>query len=210
MPLLEKFKIKKGLLTVKKIFALTMIIMLCLTSAALAKKPVRIARLPIMFLQNKPNEDTANALEMKLARAVHIPLNETLQLAEYLPPLESAEKLQNIWQKMYAKNKKSMPDAVKTLAKDLNADIVVVPILRQYSQYVMHSNFNFESKLSSFVSAEMIIYDKRTDDLIDKKFSRSFNDNFSQYGTASYLAGECFDKLIKNTELRKIIHNIRN
>ncbi len=195
----------------KKIFALTMIIMLCLTSSALAaKNPVRIARLPIMFLQNKPNEETSNALEVKLSRAVHIPLNETLQLAEYLPPLESAEKLQNIWQKMYAKNKKSMPDAVKTLAKDLNADIVVVPILRQYSQYVMHSNFNFESKLASFVSAEMIVYDKRTDDLIDKKFSRSFNDNFSQYGTASYLASECFDKLIENTELRKTIHNIRN
>ena len=188
-----------------------MIIMLCLTSAALAAKdPVKIAHLPIMFLQNKPNEETSTALEMKLARAVHIPLNETLQLAEYLPPLESADKLQNIWQKMYAKNKKSMPDAVKTLAKDLNADIVVVPILRQYSQHVMHSNFYFESRLSSFVSAEMIIYDKRTDDLIDKKFSRSFNDHFSQYGTASYLAGECFDKLIKYTELKKIIHNIRN
>ena len=195
----------------KKIFALTMIIMLCLTSAALAaKKPVRIARLPIMFLQNKPNEETSNALEMKLARAVHIPLNETLQLAEYLPPYDSAEKLQSIWQTMYAKNKKSMPDAVKTLAKDLKADIVVVPVLRQYNQYVLNSNFNFESKLSSFVSAEMIIYDKRTDDLIDKKFSRSFSDNFSQYGTASYLAGVCFDQLIKDTELRKIIHNIRN
>lgn len=196
----------------KKIFSLSLVALLILTSTALAaKSTVKIARLPIIIQHNKLDYETSVTLETKFARVVNIPLNETLKLAEYIPPKKSSTELNKIWQNMHAQNKNAkISDAVKILAKDLKADIVIVPILHRYSQRVTPSNLNFESHLSSAVNAELIIYDRRTDTLTDKKFSRRFNDNYNRFGTASYLAGECFDSLIKDTELRKIIHNIKN
>ena len=195
----------------KKIFSLSLVLLLILTSTALAaKSTVKIARLPIIIQHNKLDYETSVALETKFARVVNIPLNKTLQLAEYIPPKKSSAELNKIWQNMHAQNRNAkISDAVKILAKDLKADIVIVPILHRYSQRVTPSGINFESKLSSSVNAELIIYDRRTDTLTDKKFSRSFNDNYNRFGTASYLAGVCFDQLIKDTELRKTIHNIR-
>ena len=195
----------------KKFLSLLLVTFVCLTSVAMAaENPVKIARLPIIVQQNKLDNETAISLEVKLARAVNIPLNKTLKIAEYVPPKKSAAELNKIWQKMYKNDTATISDAVKTLAEKLNADIVVCPILREYSQNVTHSGLYFESHLSSFVSAEMIIYDRRTDSLTRKKVSRSFNDAYNKYGTAARLAANCFDQLIKDTELRKIIHNIRN
>ena len=194
----------------KKFLSLLLVTFVCLTSVAMAaENPVKIARLPIIVQQNKLDNETAISLEVKLARAVNIPLNKTLKIAEYVPPKKSAAELNKIWQKMYKNDTATISDAVKTLAEKLNADIVVCPILREYSQNVTHSGLYFESHLSSFVSAEMIIYDRRTDSLTRKKVSRSFNDAYNKYGTAARLAANCFDQLIKDTELRQLIHNLR-
>ena len=194
----------------KKFLSLLLVTFVCLTSVAMAaENPVKIARLPIIVQQNKLDNETAISLEVKLARAVNIPLNKTLKIAEYVPPKKSAAELNKIWQKMYKNDTATISDAVKTLAEKLNADIVVCPILREYSQNVTHSGLYFESHLSSFVSAEMIIYDRRTDSFTRKKVSRSFNDAYNKYGTAARLAANCFDQLIKDTELRQLIHNLR-
>lgn len=194
----------------KKFLTLALIIFVSLSSVALAKKPVKIARLPIIVQKNQLDKETSAALEMKFARAVKIPLNQTLKAAEYLPPRDSAQVLNKIWQSMYAKDRKAkLSDAVKIFADEADADLVICPILHHYSQRVSPVHFSFETHLSSNVSAELIVYDKRDNNLIDEKFSRHFNDHYNRFGTASYLAGECFDKLIAKTELRKIIHNIR-
>ena len=191
----------------KKILTLVLILLVSLTSIALAKKPVKIARLPIIIPQ-KLDYETSSTLEMKMARAVKVPMNNTLKTFEYLPPKESSQMLNEIWQKMYAQNKKSqISDAIKIFADEIDADLVICPIIRHYSQRISPVNSSFESHLSSTVQAEMIIYDRTTGELIDKKATRRFNDNFNRMGTASYLAGECFDKLIKETDLRQVIRN---
>ena len=193
----------------KKILTLCLIFFVTLTSVAMAaKKPVRIARLPILVQNNLLDYETSVTLEMKIARAVNIPLNNTSKVADYISPKTSEVALNEIWQKLYAQNKNAkLSDAVKILADDLNADLVICPILNRYYQNQTISGVNFEAYLSSDVAAEMIIYDKSTKKLIDKKFSRRFNDNYNKYGTASYLAGECFDQLIKDTDLKKILRN---
>lgn len=194
----------------KKFLTLALILFVSLSSVALAKKPVKIARLPIIIQQNQLDRETSAALEMKFARTVKIPLNQTLQVAEYLPVRESSQVLNQIWQSMYAKDKNAkISDAVKIFADEADADLVICPILHHYSQRMSPVHFSFETHLSSSVSAELIVYDKRDNNLIDKKTSRRFNDHFNRFGTASYLAGECFDNLIKETELRKIIHSIK-
>lgn len=188
-----------------KIFTAVFILLtIIFSSAQAAKNPLKIARLPILFQKRQPDKETCEFLEVKIARATNIPLNGTLKLAEYLNPNESVAELKNIWQKMRSENKKTkLVDTIRPLAEKLDADIVVLPILLSYSEYFIQAGFNLESHLVSNVSAELIVYDRRTDELTDKKTSRSFDDSANKFGKASYLAAECFDNLISETKLKR-------
>ena len=185
--------------------------MILLATTAQAAEPVRIARLPIIFQRTIPDDDTCAELETILARAVHIPLNGTLQLVEYLPPKDSAQVLGDMWQDMRAENKKAkLQDAMRPLAQKLDADIIVCPVLNQYSQYVaISSSWSGENYMVSNVRFELIVYDRRTNELIDKKASQIYNDSYSLRGTASFLSKICLDKVIENTKLRQRIIAIR-
>lgn len=181
---------------VKFLAALIIFLQAACVSAEI-KKPVRIVCLPIIF-QSKIDSDTRSELELKISRAVHIPLNEVLNAAEYLDAENIAVPVKN------------PADAVKNLAEELDADLVICPILRRCSQsYLPPFGLSGESRLSSSAAAELIVYDRRTDTLTDKKTSRSHSGSYSRFGTASHLAGECFDELIQKTGLREIIRAIR-
>ena len=111
----------------KFLFALITLILFNATCAA-AENPVRIARLPIIFKSSVPDYDTRAELEMKIARAAHIPMNKTLQVAYFLPTEESARTLNEIWQEIYSQNKKAkLQDAMRPFAEKINADIVICP-----------------------------------------------------------------------------------
>lgn len=195
----------------KKILVLMLMVFVSLSSVALAaKKPIKIARIPIIIQNIQMDNKTALALEVKMSRAVIIPMNETLKIAEFIPPLEAQADFDATWNKMYTKNKHAeMSDAVKKFAKEFDADLVICPILRHYSQKTVPINGNLETHLKSAVSAELIIYDKTKNELIQKKARRNFNNIYNKYGEASYLAGECFDQLINDTGLRKLVFSKR-
>ena len=193
----------------KFLFALFAVILLT-TSAATAAQPVKIARLPIIFRNNIPDTATCAALEVKIARAVHVPLNKTLKLVEYIPTAESTKALNDIWKKMRADNRKAkLVDAMRPLAKKLNADIVVCPILHRYSQYVIPPISTDEAILTSNVRVELIVYDRRTDELVDKKASQMYRDSIGGFGTAAQLAQLCLDQVIDTTKLRQKIIAIK-
>ena len=177
--------------------------------SAAEKVPVKIARLPIIFQSSIPDLDTRTTLETKIERATHIPLNQTLQVAEYLPMNDSAQILNEIWQEMRRESKKTrLKDAIKPFAEKIDADIVVCPVLVDYSEWVDNFSRFGETYLHSYVRAELIVYDRRNDDLVDKKTSHMHHDTFSLAGTASYLAKTCFDELIDKTKLHQLIMSI--
>ncbi|MBR1647046.1 MAG: hypothetical protein IJ685_09750 [Selenomonadaceae bacterium] len=188
-----------------KKFLFALIALLFVTAqVSAAEAPVRIAVLPIIFNSAQPDAETCAELEIKIARATHIPLNDTLKVAEYIPPAQSTKVLTEIWRLMRSADKKAkIQNAMRPLAEDLDADIVVCPILLSYNQNYSGAFTSDETYLSSHVRAELIIYDRRTDTLTDKKFSRMYNDMASNFGTASFLAKECFDRLIDDTKLRQ-------
>lgn len=181
-----------------KFLAALLIFLQAGSAAAEIKKPVRIVCLPIIF-QSKVDSETRNGLELKILRAVHIPLNETLNAAEYVDAENSA-----------VASAKNPADAVKVLAEELDADLVICPILRRCSQsYLPAFGLSGESRLSSSAAAQLIVYDRRAETLTDKKTSRSHSGSYSKLSTAPHLAGECFDELIRKTGLREIIRAIR-
>ena len=193
-----------------KKFLIALFVLFALTVTAQAAEPVRIARLPIIFKSTIPNDKTRAELETKIERAVHIPLNGTLQVAEYLPLENSAQVLGDLWQKISAADKKAvLADAMRPLAAELDADIIVCPIVHRYNENVIpvfgwYDDFVLESS----VRVELIVYDRRSDDLSDKKASRMYHDTWSGLGTASYLATICFDKVIADTKLRELVRAV--
>ena len=193
----------------KFFFALLAVILFAAT--AQAAQPVRIARLPIVFQCSVPDNQTCAALETKIQRAIHIPLNGTLQLADYLPENHSTQALNDIWNELRSQNKKAkLADAIRPLANKIDADIVVCPVLRQYGQYAsFFSSWNGDFYINSYAEAELIVFDRRTDILTDKKASRMYHDIYTLSGTASHLAKECFDKIIAESKLRDLIRAIR-
>ena len=193
----------------KKFFAALFVMILFAATAS--AQPVRIARLPIIFRSTIPDEETRAELETQITRAIHIPLNGTLQLAEYLPPDESARALDDLWQNISGQNKKAnLSDAMRPLAQEIDADLIVCPVLKKYSQYVtMGFGWNSETYIVSQAAAELIVYDRRSDELTVKKNSQIYNDVYSLRGTASALSKICFDKIIDSSGLRQIVHDIR-
>ena len=181
-----------------------LVMILAATTSAQAAQPVRIARLPIIFRSTLPDLDTRTDLELKIARALHIPLNKTLNYAEYLPTKDCSDALSGIWQRLRAADKKAkLADAMRPLAAELDADIVVCPVLLSYSQHEMYAWDDVI--LDSNARAELIVYDRRNDSLVDKKAGQMFHDAYHPRGTASALSKICFDQVIKATKLRELI-----
>lgn len=192
-----------------KKFLLALLALMMLTVSVEAAEPVRIARLPIIFHSSTPDRDTCAVLETKIARAVSLPRNKTLHVAEYIPTKISTEALRDIWQRLRAKTNRPKPaEAIRLLAREVDADIVICPVLLQYSQRVMN-DANGATIMDSTVQAALVVYDRRTDTLVDKRAAQSYHDNYHPLGTASALAKICFDNLIDATDLRRRIRAIR-
>ena len=184
---------------------------LFLTSLAGAEKiPLRVVRLPIIFQARQPDYKTCEILETTIARASSIPLNGTLKLVEYIDSKESTAALNEILRQMQSENKKSkLKDAIKPLAEKINADIIICPVLHRYSEVKFQRGRFFETYLITDISATLIVYDRRNDELIEKKKTRSFHDSYNKFGTASYLAKDCFERLIDATQLRQKFASIK-
>ena len=173
-------------------------------------RPVRIARVPIIFQRAIPDDKTCAALETKIERAIHIPRNGYLQVAEYLPQEETARALNDIWNKIRAADKKSkLADAMRPLAEKIDADIIVCPVLTNYYQTIIgFAGWSGDEYMDSYAAVELIVYDRRSDDLRDEKTSRMHHDTMSALGTAPYLAADCFDRAIAQAKLRELIRGI--
>jgi len=190
-----------------KKFLAAMFALILLTATAQAAEPARVARLPIIFANNAPDAQTCAELELKLERAIHIPT--TKSRVEYLPPADSAQKLGDLWRKMRTDNKRAkIQDAMRPLARELDADFIVCPILHRYSENSaigLGGNKNF---IDSSVRVELIVYDRRADELVDKKTSENYRDSYHPLGTAAYLAKICFDKVIDESKLHRRVANL--
>ncbi len=186
----------------------TMLIMLPSFVSAEERAPIRVARIPIIVQDGYvPDNDTLEALETKLDRALHIPLNDTLHAVEYLPEKECEAALAGILTEMNRTSRKvKLKDAMKPLAEKLQADIVICPVLEHYYQYSYASwNWNHGTILHSSAAIELTGYERATDQVFRKSFSKSYHDDYSSWGAASTLAKECMDHVIQETGIHSMI-----
>ncbi len=197
----------------KRFLFLLLMFSLCLMpdSASAEEHLARIARIPIILQTSQiPDRETMASLETKLDRALHIPLNKTLQVAEYLPEAECEAALESVLAEMGRTGKKvKLRDAMKPLADKLQADIVVCPVLTSYSQYSYISfNWNHGNIICSTAAVELAGYERASDQAFRKEFGKSFRDEYSPWGTAGALANECMDHVIEETGIQSMVSRL--
>lgn len=174
--------------------------------SAAESKPIRLATLPIIIANGvEISNDTLSEMQVKIARALHVPLNGTLKKIDYIPSSTSTVALQEIWSKSYSKNKLStISETMKPLAKKINADVIVCTVIYRCNQMTSFSSGSFgESHIISNAAVELIYFDNRTDELISKKFPQSYRGEYMRYGTSDFLALDCLTKLIDEINPRE-------
>lgn len=186
---------------------LVMLAALCGVAAAAERQPLKVAQYPLIVQSSwlEPGLEVTDELEGQIDRALHVPLNGTLHRVEYLPEkdcLAAWDEAENDSSSRKAK------DMAKAVADKLGADLVVLPIVNDYVQYTTMSwHWDRDIILHSYVSLELVVYDRATDKVVDKKASRFYDDDYSTTGTASYLAREAMTDLIQQVNLRGYIWN---
>jgi len=190
------------------IFIMSLIILS--TSTTMAKEPIRLVVLPVIISQNADiGSEALDQMNVKISRAMHIPLNGTLQKAEYISSDISCSVFQKIWSKIYKVNKKAaVKDVMKPLAAELKADFIVCTVLYRCSQFTsMSMSLDHTDIIFSNAGVEMIIFDNRTGELINKKKSRFYRDEYSLRGTSDSLALLCLTDLIELLKPRERMLN---
>ena len=198
----------------KFVAVLLLLAMLMGCCSAEEKKPIRVARLPLMIKSYfTPDDKTMDNLETKIDRAIHVPFADILDSVIYLPEGECESKLEAIvaeQRKTARKGRVKMKDVVKPLAKELDADIVICPVLTAYEER-MYMSFRWDRGAILYASAGVRItgYDRKTDKVFDKERYRHYHDEYSVAGEARALALECMDGAIEDTELRTRIPSMK-
>jgi len=184
---------------------LVMLTAFCGVAGAAERQPLKVAQFPLIVQSSwlEPGLEVTDDLERQLDRALHVPLNGTLHRVEYLPEKDCLA----AWDEAADESSsRKVKDRAKVIADKLGADLVVIPIVNDYVQYTTMSwHWDRDIILHSYVSLELVVYDRATDKVVDKKASRFYDDDYSTTGTASYLAREAMTDLIQQVNLRGYI-----
>ena len=182
---------------------IAMLILLILAVPALAaeRQPQRIAQFPLVIESwQQPDASVQDQLERKIDRALHVPLNATLKAVTYIPEKDCLAAWDEVEGDMTGKVR--IKDMAKPIAEKLQADLVVIPVVAAYEQYTTMSWYWDRGMiLHSRAEVQLIVYDRAQDKLVHKKASDFFDDEYSSSGTASYLALNCMDRVIRDADL---------
>ncbi len=178
-----------------------LVLLLSVTALAAERQPQRIAQFPLVIESwQQPSSDVQDELETKIDRALHVPLNDTLKAVEYIPEKNCLAAWDEVESGLTGKAR--IKDMAKPIAEKLNADLVVIPVVAGYEQYTTMSWYwDHDMILHSYAEIQLVVYDRTTDKLVYKKSSDFYDDEYSTTGTASYLARNCMDNVIRDVNL---------
>ncbi len=192
----------KNIFDIFKKFLIVVFIIFLMSNISSAE-PLRVVHLPTIVVPGLEIErDIVDQVEVKISRALFIPAIENFQGVEYIPSSQSKNAMRNIFNNMQGSNTKSkLLRSMKPLAQNLNADFVVCAIIYQYEQKYFGSNLQSEAAI------DMIIFDNRTDELINKNVEKNYNDLYKSLGTADSLLIECVTNLIDELQIKNRLMN---
>ena len=170
----------------------------CLANEA----PRKIAIVPTVSQTGANYPDIEAYCDHELYQSLRIPLNGVLHRHEYLAKDKILTALPEILQP--EKLHKFTPSKLKDVADELGADLIVGFVINDLGET---RQFNWHGKviLYSYVTLELIGYDRQKDAFLHYRQHEYFQEEESAAGHVLNLAKTAADKLLKKADFRKDI-----
>lgn len=179
----------------KKCIALAVWLLVFCMGTALAAPAKRVVLLPLETNGTGIYAETAEAMEIRLEKEFHVPLNGTLHIVELVPEAETEAALAEIRAGLHGR-RVPLADWMKPLAEKLQADIVAGIVVTDFWEY-QHVNWRGDTWLESRAGLTLIGYDKSRDNVIERPVSRWFRSEYSPDGTAPSLAMDGLEEVLQ-------------
>ena len=143
--------------------------------------------------------DVVEEMTARLARDFHVPLNGTLRAVTYAGEDEVQRAMKLIYE-----GKGSLSERIRATAEATDADYIAGFLVTNYDE---SSYYNWKSDLvlHSYVSLQLIGYDRERGLVLDLPASRSYNGEYTRSGTARILALFEFDRLMEKADFRSTL-----
>lgn len=196
----------------KKIHTL-LILLLCLPLlplqtvwAAPDGPPRRIALLPVLNQTNTHRPEIEAYCNEALNEALRVPLNSILNMHAYI----SADAIETALPELKEPKRRHIlsPDRLKAAAETLDADLIVGFVIRDWGEYRSY-NWDGEQIQYTFVSMQLVGYDRKKDAFLKWKHRAYYHDTYSASGTLEALLHETVDYLLKKADFKKDIFPLR-
>lgn len=102
------------------------------------------------------------------------------------------------------------PAILRMTADVTDADLAVLPILEYYDEEIYRSrDFYCDDYLVSRASVRLLVYDRRKDELVDRRATRIFRDEYSMNGRAEALACDAMRAVLDKVQLKERVRDLR-
>ena len=102
------------------------------------------------------------------------------------------------------------PAVLRATADAVEADLVVLPILTTYYEEIYYTSIFYEENfLHSGAAVRLLVYDRATGEVIDRRDARSYADADQPSGRAYVLAGEVMRNVLAAANLRAHVRDLR-
>ena len=129
-------------------------------------------------------------MKSRFVRDFHVPLNETLRAVVYADDAGVQQAMKIIYD-----GKGKLEERVREAAEATDADYIAGFVVTNYEES-SYRNWKGDLILHSYVSLQLIGYDRERDLVIDLPASRSYNGEYTRSGTARILALFELDRLM--------------
>lgn len=173
------------------------------TTEATARTPFRIARVPIIVTSAMtPTDEVLTGLERQIDRATHVPLNGTLGAVEYLDETECGRIYTDIVDGRYGKILRR--EAPAKLAELMDADLVIIPQLMGYEEYVRPSwHWDRREILHSYAQVRIEGYDRAEGKPFSESVVRTYDDEYSLRGQVERLASDAMTMVLDEARVHE-------
>ena len=185
---------------------------LLLLPTASALGAARIAQLPPVVEGSAADVDaeTVDALEEMVAHDLHMPLNDTMGWLTYVDERALMDAYDSACGQYATRRGYDYPAVLRATADAVEADLVVLPILTTYYEEIYYTSIFYEENfLHSGAAVRLLVYDRATGEIIDRRDARSYADEDQPSGRAYVLAGEVMRNVLAAANLRAHLRDLR-
>ena len=189
-----------------------LIFFLLLLPTASALGAARIAQLPLVVEGGAGDVDaeTVDALEEMVAHDLHMPLNDTMGWLTYVDDRALMDAYDSACGQYATRRGCDYPAVLRATADAVEADLVVLPILTTYYEEIYYTSIFYEENfLHSGAAVRLLVYDRATGEVIDRRDARSYADEDQPSGRAYVLAGEVMRNVLAAANLRAHVRDLR-